>query len=317
MIKFECETCFQEYNVRDDRAGQVLKCKSCGHKMRVPEDDEDDLLDDVYDDFATPARPARKKMSSGSSKKKNSEKSNNPVGMIVGVAAFAIAFYVSYSFVGGLFGKKKNEEAAPPALVQNETETPSASPETSTASSPANANLNPTSTNAGQDNKPTETNPSEPLPTDPAARKKEIDRLLTETKGYADAFKNTTNVEERKAIYEKMKIAQARLKTLMDQRKSEIDAKLALNAKSSPPEKKTVIQKWTSLVDPPPVVAEWPESSRLKIDLNNIEEKLITPNSFSPFVGLRHKNHKFHRIELWNLATEKKVGQITITPEPN
>jgi len=84
VIKFECDTCFQEYKVRDERAGQTLKCKSCGQKMRVPTGDEE-LLDDIYDDFQTPARPARKKKSSGSSKKKSSGKSNLPLPQIVGV----------------------------------------------------------------------------------------------------------------------------------------------------------------------------------------------------------------------------------------
>ena len=49
MINFECESCFQEYKVRDERAGQTLKCKSCGSKMRVP-DGNDDVLEDFYEE---------------------------------------------------------------------------------------------------------------------------------------------------------------------------------------------------------------------------------------------------------------------------
>lgn len=109
MIKFECETCFQEYKVRDDRAGQILKCKSCGHKMRVPSGEEEPL-DDMYEEMPAPTRPARKKKTSGSAsskKKKNSAKLNNPVGIIVGVCVFAVAFYAAYSLVGGLLGNNK------------------------------------------------------------------------------------------------------------------------------------------------------------------------------------------------------------------
>lgn len=117
MIKFECETCFQEYKVRDDRAGQVLKCKSCGSKMRVPTGD-DDFEDDLYEEeYEAPVRPARKKKSTGSSKKKSSNNSNNPITIIAGVCAFGIAFFVAYTFVGGLFGDKKNNEAALQDLV--------------------------------------------------------------------------------------------------------------------------------------------------------------------------------------------------------
>lgn len=110
MIKFDCETCFQEYKVRDDRAGQVLKCKSCGHKMRVPSGEEEPL-DDMYDEVAAPTRPARRKKTSGSSKKKKSSaKSNNPVVIIVGVCVFAVAFYGVYSLVGGLLGNNKSAQ---------------------------------------------------------------------------------------------------------------------------------------------------------------------------------------------------------------
>tara|TARA_R110002111_G_scaffold262694_1_gene340124 strand:+ start:48787 stop:51003 length:2217 start_codon:yes stop_codon:yes gene_type:complete len=112
MIKFECETCFQEYQVRDDRAGQVLKCKSCGHKMRVPAGEEEPL-DDMYEEVATPTRPARKKKTSGSAsskKKKSSAKSNNSIGIIIGICVFAVAFYAAYSLVGGLLGNNKTAQ---------------------------------------------------------------------------------------------------------------------------------------------------------------------------------------------------------------
>ena len=100
MIKFECETCFQEYKVRDDRAGQVLKCKSCGSKMRVPAGD-DNLEDDLYEEeYEAPVRPAHKKKSTGSSKKKSSGKSNNPITIISGVCALVIVALIIFMIAG-------------------------------------------------------------------------------------------------------------------------------------------------------------------------------------------------------------------------
>ncbi|QDT44453.1 hypothetical protein Pan241w_45620 [Gimesia alba] len=303
MIKFECETCFQEYKVRDERAGQVLKCKSCGHKMRVPAG-EDDLLDDMYDDFEAPARPARNKKSSGASKSASKRKNSNaPVGIIVGVISFAVAFYLSSTFVSGLFGKKNKEEAAdPPAIVQNEAE-----------NSLTTSDANPAASTSPQQTS-TEANSFGPPPLTPKERSAELTRLREQMKVYAEAIKTATP-EDRKDLLAKMKTTLARVKELT----GKDETKTAATAGTSTPAKPAQVnsQKWTSLVDAPPVVAEWPESSKLKIDLKNMEEELITPNSFSPFVGIRQRNHKFYRIDVWNLALEEKVGQITITPEKN
>ena len=304
MIKFECETCFQEYKVRDERAGQVLKCKSCGHKMRVPAG-EDDLLDDMYDDFEAPARSARKKKSSGSSKKKKAKpNSNAPIGIIVGVISFAVAFYLSSTFVSGLFGKKKKDEAAdPPAIVQNETDHSSTAPDANPASP------------ASSQQTSTEANSFGPPPLTPKERTAELARLREEMKVYSEAIKTATP-EGRKELLAKMETTLARVKELT----GKTETKTAATAGTSTPAKPAQAvsaPKWTSLVDPPLVVAEWPESSKLSIDLRNIESKKLIPNSFSPFIGFRVRGRDVYQIEIWNLATEKKTGQVSIKIDPN
>lgn len=247
MIKFECETCFQEYKVRDDRAGQVLKCKACGEKMRVPSGG-DDLEDDLFEEeYQSPVRPNRKKKSAGSPKKKKSGNSNNVINTIVGVCAFVVAYFVSYTIVSGLFKDKKNDEPAPVEIAQNE-------------------------------NQETATDPSAKNTTDASSSSAEVNQTKSSSSknGTADSSPNTTKVAETK----------------------------------NNPATKT--QKWVSLVDPPFVVPQWPESSKLSIDLKNIDSGKIIPNSDSAFIGLRERDREVYRIDIWNLATGKKTGQLAI-----
>ncbi|QDV52592.1 hypothetical protein [Gimesia fumaroli] len=304
MIKFECDTCLQEYKVRDERAGQVLKCKSCGHKMRVPAG-EDDLLDEMYDDFEAPTRPTRKKKPSGTSKKKNPEKkTNSPLNIIAGVIAFGVALYFSSTFVSGLFGKKEKEEAAdPPAIVQNEADNSSIASDTkpATATSPQQAS--------------TEANSFGPPPLTPQERNAELTRLRKQMKVYSEAIKTATP-EGRKDLLAKMETTLARVKELTG--KSETKTAQSGNPGTPAKPAPTVAPpKWTSLVDPPLVVADWPESSKLSIDLRNIDSKKLIPNSFSPFIGLRDRGREVYQIDVWNLATEKKTGQIAVKIESN
>ncbi|WP_417381422.1 hypothetical protein [Gimesia sp.] len=82
MIQFDCETCFQEYKVRDDRAGQTLKCKSCGSRMRVPAAGAGDS-EDFEEEYVEPVRPRRKK-NTGSSKQKKSKGGSNTTIYAIG-----------------------------------------------------------------------------------------------------------------------------------------------------------------------------------------------------------------------------------------
>jgi len=252
VIKFECETCFQDYKVRDDRAGQVLKCKSCGSKMRVPAGD-DDLLDDTFEESEAPVRPTRKKKKAGSAKKKKKQdNSNNPITMIAGVCAFGIAFYVSYTLVGGLFGEKKQNEV----------------------------DIN-----------------------------QEMKQIATDLKEKSEAIQKAVTKEEKQKIAQSMKTNLDRAKVLSEKQKAINAKKSATNGSSS--------QKWISLVDAPSVVTKWPESSKLKIDLKNVRKDFIQPNTFSPFVGLRYTNPRPFKVDFWNLATGKIIGQVSINIDKN
>ncbi|MCA9020931.1 MAG: hypothetical protein KDA74_12360 [Planctomycetaceae bacterium] len=304
MIKFECESCFQEYNVRDERAGQTLKCKSCGSKMRVP-DGDDDLVDDFYEeDFEAPARPSRKKKSSAgpSKKKKSSGSGSNVVGIIAGVAAFVVAFFISYTVVKGLFPGKENQEQ--PAEVAAEVQPEGAPAQTAEETVAANAAATPT------ESTPVDTTP---IPDDPKARSEELKRLHKQMAAYSETMKTTTDAEERKVTSEKMKTTFERIKRITGKQREET---AAAQKKSGSPSDKTsstqANQPWSSLVDPPLVVADWSDTPKLSIDLRNIDGNKVIPNSFSPFIGFRDRNREFFNIEIWNLATEKVAGQISI-----
>ncbi|MCR9233379.1 MAG: hypothetical protein NXI29_20400 [bacterium] len=254
MIQFQCEHCFQDYKVRDDRAGQTLKCKSCGERMQVPAGD-DDLLDDFYEDdeevYESPARPARKKTSSkgGKQKKQSGNSANSPVALIAGIVAFVVMFFVSYTLVRSLMGGGEPEEIAQPhqeLAPAGVTPAPAPAPVEEKAESETTA-------------KPMEIAKTKPVSSQPAEKK-------------------------------------------------------ATPAPTKPKPQPEPEQKWTSLVDPPLVTADWPESSRLKIDLKNAEEKLVVPSGSGPVVAVQYKNRSLYHFDIWNLATEKKIGEISITP---
>ncbi|WP_298862924.1 hypothetical protein [uncultured Gimesia sp.] len=71
-ISVQCDECFQSYKVRDDRAGQTLKCKSCGAKIRVPA--ADDEIEDLNEDYEPPGATTRKKKKPAPAKKKKKTK---------------------------------------------------------------------------------------------------------------------------------------------------------------------------------------------------------------------------------------------------
>ena len=93
-IEVQCDECFQSYKVRDERAGQTLKCKSCGSRMRVPDVDEE--LEDLNAHYGEPLTPTRKKKKPAKAKKKKAAKRsvNLSFGKLVkklfGVLALAV-----------------------------------------------------------------------------------------------------------------------------------------------------------------------------------------------------------------------------------
>lgn len=107
-ISVQCEECFQSYQVKDERAGQTLKCKSCGSKMRVPAAEEE--LEDLSADYGEPIAQPRKKKAVKAKKKKSSprkslnisaggivKKTFGVLSMVVGVFMLGLAFYMFFA----------------------------------------------------------------------------------------------------------------------------------------------------------------------------------------------------------------------------
>lgn len=82
-IEVQCDECFKSYQVRDERAGQTLKCKACGSRMRVPSGDEEQ--EDLNEHYGEPLTPTRKKKKPVKAKKKTAAKRSGgmPVGKLV------------------------------------------------------------------------------------------------------------------------------------------------------------------------------------------------------------------------------------------
>ena len=79
-IEVTCDACFHSYRVRDEHAGKSIKCKECGAKIRVPEDDEE---------IPEPARhSSSKSKKSGSRRGKSS--GNSSVLLFAGIGGAAV-----------------------------------------------------------------------------------------------------------------------------------------------------------------------------------------------------------------------------------
>lgn len=78
-IHVQCDECFQSYKVKEERAGQTLKCKSCGSRMQVPEADEE--TEDLFEHYGEPITPQRKTKTAVKSKKKKSRKKGPSLSM--------------------------------------------------------------------------------------------------------------------------------------------------------------------------------------------------------------------------------------------
>lgn len=74
-ITVECEGCAKKYRVADDKAGGVIRCKECGAKISIP-DEEDEV------EFQ---RPVKKKIG------KRKKSSRGSTGLIIGLAAGGVA----------------------------------------------------------------------------------------------------------------------------------------------------------------------------------------------------------------------------------
>lgn len=106
-ISVQCDECFQSYKVRDERAGQMLKCKSCGCKIRVPAADEE--IEDLYEDYEEPSAPTRKKKKPVSAKKKKKTKKaieitpRKVVKKIFGCLAILVGLVILFGAINAIF----------------------------------------------------------------------------------------------------------------------------------------------------------------------------------------------------------------------
>ncbi|QDT93006.1 hypothetical protein [Gimesia algae] len=100
-ISVQCEECFQSYKVKDERAGQTLKCKSCGSKIRVPAVEEE--FEDLSADYGEPiAQPRKKKAVKAKKKKSSSRKSLNiSAGGIVKKTFGVLSMALGVAMLGG------------------------------------------------------------------------------------------------------------------------------------------------------------------------------------------------------------------------
>ncbi len=87
-ITVECAGCSKKYRVADDKAGAIIRCKDCGEKIRIPDEDED------FE--AAEERPVRRKTGAAAKKKK---KSGNSVGLIIGLVGGGLALLL---MLGGI-----------------------------------------------------------------------------------------------------------------------------------------------------------------------------------------------------------------------
>ncbi|WP_417392877.1 hypothetical protein [Gimesia sp.] len=103
-ISVQCEECFQSYKVKDERAGQTLKCKSCGSKMRVPAVEEE--FEDLSADYGEPIAQPRKKQAGKAKKKKSSPRKslNISPGKVVKKAFGAFSMVIGVLIlIGGIY----------------------------------------------------------------------------------------------------------------------------------------------------------------------------------------------------------------------
>ena len=84
-IRAECNRCLEEYRVKDEFAGEVIRCKACGASFRVPHEDG---FDEVVG-----RRPCRSRQSGRQGRRRGKTRRNviSEAAWLVGVAVFVAA----------------------------------------------------------------------------------------------------------------------------------------------------------------------------------------------------------------------------------
>ncbi|MDB5388284.1 MAG: hypothetical protein JWM11_3930 [Planctomycetaceae bacterium] len=115
-IEVTCDSCSISYRVKDERAGTTIKCKECGSRIKVPNEDSEE------DDLPQTPRPGAGKGQRKSLKRKKSAESNPQMLIIAGggIAALAIVGLLIFLFTrGGKAPGDGNGIAAGPATTTN------------------------------------------------------------------------------------------------------------------------------------------------------------------------------------------------------
>lgn len=144
-ITVQCDSCFQSYKVRDDKAGTVIRCKDCGGRIKVPDAGEELFDTDDFAEEEAPRRAAKPARKGGKGKKQSS--SNNAA--LIGGAVAGVVVVLGI----GIFLLARGGGAAPQA---GQPDVAAAQP----AAAPAAANANPAAPN-----------PASPAPTGPEVAK--------------------------------------------------------------------------------------------------------------------------------------------------
>ncbi|MFG0295046.1 MAG: WD40 repeat domain-containing protein [Maioricimonas sp. JB045] len=135
-IRVECDVCFKQYRVPDDRAGRSFSCKDCGNRITVPGGAGDDFDDGFEAPRATlpppTARRPKKKSASRSSE------SGSGAGLMIGMSLLGLIVVGGVVYVGlqAMNGGGAGAPAAAPAAADGD---PAAAPGDVAAAQPAMA----------------------------------------------------------------------------------------------------------------------------------------------------------------------------------
>jgi predicted Zn finger-like uncharacterized protein len=111
-IRATCDSCSNQFLVKETSAGKRVKCPECGDPVQIPDGDEEQ--------YEAPARKSGSK-----SRGKGKKQAANQNGMLIGVGAGVGGALVIGLLIAALSGSGNNQLSAPPPIVQPMTAQPS------------------------------------------------------------------------------------------------------------------------------------------------------------------------------------------------
>ncbi len=115
-IRAQCGACFAQFNVKDQFAGQTLRCKTCGEKFRIPAADDYD----EYGDVAESRRESgnRRRRTSRTKRKRTRQPQFDPKPWIIGAGGLAAVAVVVGIVIAGWNAIRKPVDADGAAVQQ-------------------------------------------------------------------------------------------------------------------------------------------------------------------------------------------------------